>query len=101
MLAAVRMVFCHLCVRRPGPMQARPERARRHLVRDLRPYVWASPTTYAGDRLLTSVGAADGDGHAEPGRTGRRDCRAAATQSGTYDDVVVRARSGDGSRRYL
>ncbi|GBE64390.1 hypothetical protein MFM001_08520 [Mycobacterium sp. MFM001] len=56
--------------------------------------VAAIPTTYAGDRLLTSVRAADGDGHVEAGRTGRRDRRRVADQSGRHDNGAL-------ARRYM
>lgn len=53
-------------------------------------------TTYAGDRLLTSARAADGDGHAESGRKGRRDRRRAADRSQRHTGVRA-----DEARRYL
>jgi hypothetical protein len=56
------------------------------------------PATYAGDWLLTSVRAADGNGHAEPGRKGRRDrCRRATDQS----RIHAHARPDDEASRHL
>jgi len=56
------------------------------------------PTTYAGDRLLTSARAADVDGHAEPGQKGQRGHQHRATDRSRSH---TRARANDETRRYL
>jgi hypothetical protein len=111
MLIVTRMVLCNAWAPRPRwtlrPRQIRAhaeaERAARIINNPISISTVAQfPTTYAGDRLLTSPRAADVDGHAEPGQSGwfrpspSHHCRATDRSRSHF-----RARADDEAHRYL